>query len=171
VVADIGGNLKLESLQDTSHYDSKQQSLGGSISVGVGVVSGSLSASKSKINSDYASVTEQTGLKSGDGGFQVKVQGNTDLKGAVISSSEQAVNDNKNQFSTGGQLSLSDIQNKADYSGDSFGITLSGSNNKKESSLTPSGGGIGSDHGSASSTTRSGISGIAGNVSARTGDA
>ena len=66
----MGGDLNIESLQDTSQYDSKQQSLGGSVTVGAGV-SGSISAGKSKIDSDFASVTEQSGIKAGDGGFQV----------------------------------------------------------------------------------------------------
>jgi len=52
---------------------------GHSITFGVGV-SGSVSASSSKINSDYASVVEQSGIRAGDGGFQVNVQGDTDLK-------------------------------------------------------------------------------------------
>ncbi|MEO7497369.1 MAG: hypothetical protein ABIT83_18370, partial [Massilia sp.] len=35
----------------------------------------------------YASVQKQSGIRAGDGAFQLKVGGNTDLKGAVISSS------------------------------------------------------------------------------------
>jgi filamentous hemagglutinin len=34
IVADIGGDLKIESLQDTSQYQSKQKSLGGSLTLG-----------------------------------------------------------------------------------------------------------------------------------------
>jgi filamentous hemagglutinin len=77
ISANVGGNLKIESLQDTSKFDSKQSSLGGSLTIGAGV-SGSISASKSNTHSDYASVTEQSGLKAGDAGFAVKVAGNTD---------------------------------------------------------------------------------------------
>ncbi|MFP3586439.1 hypothetical protein SCB29_22645 [Paraburkholderia sp. SIMBA_055] len=36
------------------------------------------------MNSDRAGVTQQSGTKAGDGGFQVNVQGNADLKGGVI---------------------------------------------------------------------------------------
>src|SRR5437660_610779 len=46
-------------------------------------------------------VTEQSGIKAGDGGFTVKVNGNTDLKGGVIASTDQAVQDAKNNFTTG----------------------------------------------------------------------
>ena len=55
VAATVGGNLNLESLQDTSVYDSKQQNIGGSVTVGYGA-SASLSYSDSKVNGDYASV-------------------------------------------------------------------------------------------------------------------
>ena len=51
VIADVGGNLSITSLQDTRHYDGKQQNIGGSITIGAGV-SGSVSASQSKVNSD-----------------------------------------------------------------------------------------------------------------------
>jgi hypothetical protein len=37
-------------------------------------------------NGDYNSVVNQSGIKSGDGGFNIKVANNTDLKGAIISS-------------------------------------------------------------------------------------
>ncbi len=77
VKADIGGNLNIASLQDSSTYTSSQQSLGGSLSVGVGKISGSISASSSNINSNFQSVAEQSGIKAGSGGFQVSVAGNT----------------------------------------------------------------------------------------------
>ncbi|TDY38997.1 hemagglutinin repeat-containing protein, partial [Paraburkholderia rhizosphaerae] len=99
VVANVGGDLNIASLQDVSHYDSKQVSGGVSISVCVPPIcygAGSSAAanfSQEKMNSDYASVTEQSGIHAGDGGFQINVKGNTDLKGAVISSSDQAILD------------------------------------------------------------------------------
>ena len=171
VVAKVGGNLSIASVQDTSQYDSKEQSLGGSISIGYGKVGGSLSASQSKVSSDYASVVEQSGIKVGDGGFQVEVKGNTDLKGAVITSTEQAVQDGKNRFATAG-LTLSDIANKAEYSASSTSVNF-GSSLSFAGKLTPSGTGvgIGTQSGSAASTTHSGISGIAGNQAVRSGDA
>ena len=120
VVADIGGNLNIESLQDTSTYRSKDQSIGGSVTVGAGVA-GSVNVGQSKINSDYASVIEQSGIKAGDGGFQIDVKGNTNLKGAVISSSDTAVADSRNALATS-TLTVSDIQNRAEYEGESFNI-------------------------------------------------
>lgn len=128
VVAEVGGNLTIESLQDTSKYDSKQKSAGGSISVGTGGVGVSVNYSKSNIESDYASVTEQSGIKAGDGGFQVQVSGNTDLKGAVIASTDKAVQDGKNQLDTA-TFTQSDIHNHADYKGQSVGLGLGYSTN------------------------------------------
>ena len=125
-IVDVGGNLNIESLQDLSTYDSKQQSMGGSLSVGYGRMSGSVSASKSTVNSDFASVTEQSGIKAGDEGFDVNVKGATDLKGAVIASTDKAVEDGKNSFTTAG-LAMSDIQNRAEASAESSGFTLDSS--------------------------------------------
>ena len=171
VTANVGGDLNIQSLQDTSQYDSKQQSIGGSITVGPSV-SGSLSVSQSKINSDYQSVNEQSGIRAGDEGFKVDVKGNTDLKGGAITSTQQAIDDNKNSFTTGGELTLSDIHNEASYSANSAGINI-GAGTSLKGELTPqgSGAGYGKDSDSASSTTLASISGIAGNKDARTGDA
>ncbi|MBK9445200.1 MAG: hemagglutinin repeat-containing protein [Betaproteobacteria bacterium] len=128
-------NLKIESLQDTSTYDSKQKSLGGSITIGAGV-SGNVSASSSKVKSDYASVTEQSGIRAGNGGFDVKVKGDTDLKGGAITSTQEAINENRNRFETGGQLTLSDIQNKAEYSAKSVSVNI-GAGQDNSGKLTP----------------------------------
>jgi filamentous hemagglutinin len=171
VVADIGGNLNMESLQDTSRFASTQKSIGGSLSVGYGKIGGSFHLSQSKINSDYVSVTERSGIQAGDLGFQVAVQGDTALKGAAIASTEAAVQAGLNRFRTEGTLSLSDIQNRADYSGSGVAVSLSGASDDKDSRFAPPGAGKGSDSGHASSITTSGISGIAGNRDVRTGDA
>jgi filamentous hemagglutinin len=170
VTTNVGGNLNIESLQDTSQYDSKQQSIGGSISVGMGMMGGSLSLSNSKINSDYASVSEQSGIKTGDQGFNVNVAGNTDLKGGAITSTQAAVDSSSNSFTTG-SLSTSDIQNHASYDAHAIGVGLgAGVNTTGKYQLSGTGAGVGSDSGNASSTTQAAISGIAGNKDARTGD-
>ncbi|WP_232451674.1 hemagglutinin repeat-containing protein [Burkholderia ubonensis] len=128
VVADVGGNLNVESLQNTDHYDSKQQSAGVSVSACVPPIcyggSSSVSAnfSQQKMNSDYAAVGEQSGIKAGDGGFQVNVKGDTDLKGGVIASSDKAVQDGVNSLTTA-TLTHSDIENHASYDASSVGIS------------------------------------------------
>ncbi|WP_323122905.1 hemagglutinin repeat-containing protein [Burkholderia alba] len=180
VIADVGGNLNVESLQDKNHYDSKQQNAGVSVSVCpppcVSSVSGSVG--QTKMNSDYASVTEQSGIKAGDGGFQVDVKGNTDLKGGVIGSSDKAVRDGVNSLTTG-TLTHSDIENYASY--DASQIALSGGYggtigkdqkgqadnvNPVPGTSVPKGGGWSvvppvaiAASGSESSTTKSGVSG------------
>jgi filamentous hemagglutinin len=178
VRAQIGGNLTIESLQDTSTYDSRQKSLGASVSLCIppfcygAASSGSISASASKIKSDYASVTEQSAIKAGDGGFQVDVKGDTGLKAGAITSTQKALDEKLNSFKTGGELTLSDIQNKADYSAKSASVNI-GTGFSPTGALIPQGtsAGFGKDSGSASSTTQAAISGIAGNTAARTGDA
>ncbi|MBK8893333.1 MAG: hypothetical protein IPN64_04535 [Propionivibrio sp.] len=134
-------------------------------------MSGSVSASASKVNSDYASVNEQSAIRAGDQGFQVNAQGDTDLKGGAITSTQQAINDQLNRFATGGALTTRDIQNQASYSAKSASVNM-GTGFSPSGALTPGGTsmGFGKDSGSASSTTRAAISGIAGNANARTGD-
>jgi filamentous hemagglutinin len=123
VVANVGGDLNIESLQDTSVYASTDQSINGSATVGVGGASGSINVSHQQINSDFASVTEQSGIKAGDGGFDVTVKGNTDLTGAIIASTDKAAEEDRNRLKTG-SLTTRDIENHAEY--DAFGISLGG---------------------------------------------
>ncbi|WGS43226.1 hemagglutinin repeat-containing protein [Burkholderia sp. JSH-S8] len=159
VVADVGGNLNVQSLQDQSKYDSKQQSAGVSISVCVpplcyGTSSGSANFSQQKMHSDYAAVSEQSGIKAGDGGFQVNVKGNTDLKGGVIASSDKAVQDGANSLTTA-MLTTSDIENHASYDASQVGLSA-GYGSGGWSAQPPVALGASGD---ASSTTRSGVSG------------
>ncbi|MBJ9939470.1 hemagglutinin repeat-containing protein [Burkholderia multivorans] len=184
VIANVGGNLNVESLQDTDHYNSKQQGAGVSVSVcvpplcaGPSSISGNIS--QQKMNSDYAAVAEQSGIKAGDGGYQVDVKGNTDLKGGVIASNDNAVRENKNSLTTA-TLTTSDIENHASYDASSVGLsggygggigknqkgTADNVNPVAGTDLPKTGGGLAvappvvlgaSDD--ASSTTRSGISG------------
>jgi filamentous hemagglutinin len=153
VTADIGGDLNIESLQDTSTYDSNQSSAGFSVSFSpTGIpTGGSINASQTNIDSNYASVTEQSGIKAGDGGYQVNVEGDTSLKGAVIAASDQAIADGKTDFKTGGTLTMSDIQNSASYQADATGFSAG------VGSQLGASGGTGSDSGDAQSVTTSGI--------------
>jgi hypothetical protein len=168
VIADIKGNLNLESLQDLAKFDSKSQSMSVSGTVGFGAsVSGSYS--QSSMHNDYASVQEQSGIKAGDGGFQIKVGGNTDLKGAVISATEAGKLDSSLITST---LTHSDIANHAISKGSSVGVSggmsFAGTGPKNDN-LTDVGGekdattkslpSIVALSENSTSTTRSGISG------------
>ncbi|WP_342344332.1 hemagglutinin repeat-containing protein, partial [Xanthomonas phaseoli] len=122
VLADIGGDLNIESVQDTSTYASKDKAVGGSVTFGVGF-SASASYSSNKVNGDFASVTEQSGIQAGNGGFNIRVGGNTDLKGGVIASTRAALDAGANRLQTG-TLTVSDITNTSNY--EAKGISLSG---------------------------------------------
>lgn len=164
VIMDVGtngqGNLKIESLQDVHTYESEQDSFGVGLSLCIppfcyGTSTANVSASSSDVDANYASVIEQSGIKAGDGGFQVNVAGNTDLKGAVIASSKTAVKNNKNSLTTQ-TITVSDIENKAEYDAESMSASIGTNIQAGEAML--SGAGIGSDSGDESSTTVSGIS-------------
>lgn len=114
-------NLNIESLQDTMTYKGKQMNVSGQVTVGYGF-SASGSYNQSKVNADYASVKTQAGLFAGNEGFDVEVKKHTDLKGAVITSTSQAEQQNKNRFSTG-TLTYSDIENLSRHNASGFGIS------------------------------------------------
>ena len=177
VTAKVGGNLTLESLQDTSTYTSKNSgsSIGASLCIpgfcaGASTVSGSLNSSK--VKGDYASVTEQSGIKAGDGGFQIEVQGHADLTGALIASSEKAIEANLNRLETG-TLVVKDIENYSEYKasavnvagGVTFGVgevnkeIVSALTEGKNNTANLSGSGASQLKGSKQSITHSGISG------------
>ncbi|MDV7568602.1 hemagglutinin repeat-containing protein [Acinetobacter baumannii] len=123
-------NLNVESLQDKATYKSKQQNMSAQVSVGFsgGSVSGSFS--KSNVDANYASVNEQSGVFAGDDGYQIKVNKNTDLKGAIITSTQTAENLKKNSLDTG-TLTSSNIQNVTEY--DAKGISVGGGFNAGKS--------------------------------------
>ncbi|PJD12525.1 filamentous hemagglutinin, partial [Enterobacter roggenkampii] len=113
VLADIGRNLTITSEQDTDHYDSSQKNIsaGGSFSFGTMTGSGGISYSRDKMDSDFASVREQSGIVAGSGGFDVTVGGHTQLDGGVMASTATA---DKNRLDTG-TLGWRDIHNTAEY--------------------------------------------------------
>lgn len=184
----VGDDLNIVSLQDNSEFESEQKnaSIGASVCVppicyGTTVeVSGSYG--QKEINSTYTSVREQAGIYAGDGGFQVTVEDETNLAGAVISSNDKAIEEEKNELTTG-TLATRDISNYAEYDAEGFSVSGSASIGSNSSSKAPQGGdgagssafsklkdlmgkspvtpssyGQGSDSGEAGSVTRSGIS-------------
>ena len=170
ITAKVGGKLDIKSLQDTSIYDSKQKSLGASISVGYGKVGGSVELALSKIDSEYASVAEQSGFKAGNGGFDIDVAEETILDGGAITSTQEAVEQKKNAFKSAGKVTTTDIQNHAHYKAHGFSGSAGMAPRKK--GLQPTGSaGIGYKSSNVTSTTYAGISGFAGKDTIRTGDA
>lgn len=102
-------------------------------------------------------MTEQSGINAGDGGFQINVAGNTDLKGGKIASSDKAAAEGKNSLTTE-TLTQSDLQNHSDYKAESRSIGIGAGYGGSKLSMNGTGVGVGSASGSESSTTRSGIS-------------
>ncbi|WP_431112267.1 hemagglutinin repeat-containing protein [Variovorax paradoxus] len=192
VTADVGGDLNIASLQDVSVGQSRQSSGGFGVSLCIppicyGVVATvSANSASAKANGVFISPAVQSGIKAGDGGFDVNVKGNTNLTGAVIESTQAAIDAGKNSFYTGGALTMSDLQNVSQSSGSSYavggsvGLGYTTRNDptpswspKEGQSPVPLGGspGVGSYSGNnQASVTKSGISGIAGDQSVRTGD-
>ena len=134
VTGNVGGDLNIESKQDSNNYKESNKSVG--VSVGLGsnkAVSGS--ASVGKIDSKYESVTDQSGIYAGKAGFDINVGENTDLKGGIISSEAEK---DKNKISTG-TLTYEDIKNEADYKAGSIGVNADTSKDaeKKDAGVTP----------------------------------
>lgn len=127
VLADIGRNLTITSEQDTDRYDSSQKNsgAGGSFSFGTMTGSGGISYSRDKMDSDFASVREQSGIFAGSGGFDITVGDHTQLDGGVMASAATA---DKNRLDTG-TLGWRDIHNAAEYNVEhqSAGISTGGS--------------------------------------------
>ena len=159
IKATVGRDLMLQSLQDTDDYKSKQTDVSGGASFTIGTMtgSGSLSVSKSKIDSNYKSVQEQTGLFGGKGGYQIDVGNQTQLDGSVIASTATP---DKNRLSTG-TLGWSVLKNKADYTSQLQSASVSSGNNGVEGFISnmPTGTLVAFNHGdSDSGTTSSAIS-------------
>jgi filamentous hemagglutinin len=120
---DVGGDLAMTSRQDTSTYSSNQHSSGASGSFTFGYGGGAdASISHTGIDSNFASVNQQTGIVAGTGGFDVNVAGRTQLNGAEIASAAPATSNNL----TTGSLGFSDIRNSMAYSASTQGFSTSG---------------------------------------------
>ena len=122
VTAKIGGNLNIETLQEKETYEEKNTSAGFDLSWDIRAGKFSkptfgLSAGRGTIDSHYRSARGQSGIFAGKGGFDIYVEKNTDLKGAVIASEADA---GKNRLSTR-TFSFRDLENGADYSAKSIG--------------------------------------------------
>lgn len=127
VEANIGGKLAIETLQDQSQYKSQQTSSGFSLSLCIppicyGTSSGSISAAQQKIDHSYQSAVGQSGIAAGESGFDIKVGGDTKLKGGAITSTADAT---QNRLSTS-KLSYEDLTNQQQTSASSYSLSLSG---------------------------------------------
>ncbi|WP_211474738.1 beta strand repeat-containing protein [Collimonas humicola] len=120
VNATVGRDLNIHSQQDTSTYQSIQDSSGVNLSLCIPpfcygtTVQANGNMDSQNINSTFASVNQQSGIVAGNGGYNINVKGNTDLVGGLIASNADK---SKNSLTTG-TLTVSDIQNKAEYTAD-----------------------------------------------------
>ncbi|WP_267085908.1 hemagglutinin repeat-containing protein [Xanthomonas sacchari] len=113
-----GGDLTIESLQDTANVQSKESGYGGRIQVAIGSawdLSGY--ASTAKANGNSTGVTEQSGLFAGKGGYHVDA-GNVNLVGGAIASTNAG-----NSELTATSLTFSDLQNRMGYSASSGSVS------------------------------------------------
>ena len=117
---DVGGKLAIESLQDTSQFDSVQTNAGVRVQVAIGNAwSASGNLSQQKGSGTYAGVGQQSGLFAGDGGYHVKAD-TIDLKGGAIASTNAGASE-----LTTNKLTTSDIENKMKYSASN--VSMAGS--------------------------------------------
>ncbi|TCW83135.1 filamentous hemagglutinin [Burkholderia sp. SRS-46] len=170
VTADVGGNLNMRSVQDTTVSSAHQSSSGGGFSVSTMGGSASFNSSHGDANGNYAGVNEQAGIQAGDGGFNVNVKGNTDLTGAALASTADP---SKNTLTTG-TLTFHDIENHSTYNADSGGFSAGAGVGVTGKAIGPGSvsgsGGVTpmisqSDSGNEHATTRSGVSAGAINIS------
>ncbi|GAB4557796.1 MAG: hypothetical protein Tsb0017_12800 [Geothermobacteraceae bacterium] len=117
-----GGDLNIRSQQDLDnyHFSDRSASAGVSVPVQGGGASAQVAFSSMKVDSDFQSVRQQTGLFAGEGGFDVTVGGRTDLTGGAIVSQAPAQD---NRLTTQ-ELVWRDLENHASYDADSWGVSL-----------------------------------------------
>ena len=176
----VGGNLTIESMQDKATYTGKQRSAG--FSADIDMVGGSstnlsVNGGKTNVNSDYVGVNQQSGIFTGDGGFNINIEGKTTLTGGAITTTDKAKQQGLNQFISQGGIETVDLENHARYEGNAIqaGFALNGSKasqdpQKVDPNLKTSwngkttGIGYGKAGDNQTSVTKAGITGIAGHA-------
>ncbi|PRA85902.1 hypothetical protein CQ054_10540, partial [Ochrobactrum sp. MYb29] len=113
VRVNAGGDLNIESQVDTATARASKVSANGSVGTGGFNVSGAVQNAKG----DAAVVSEQSGIRAGEGGFDIKVDGNTKLKGGLITSDAPAT---ENRLETG-TLKFEDIDTHSKWKAKTFG--------------------------------------------------
>ncbi|MGO3889280.1 MAG: hemagglutinin repeat-containing protein, partial [Psychrobacter sp.] len=162
----IGGDMTIESLQDTATYDSDQKNMGFSADLDLAKGAGSslsVNGGKTNVNADYQAVGEQSGVFTGDGGIDLTTEGTTNLIGGAITTTDKALQNGLNNYVSKGGITTQDIENTTSYEGDAISAGVSIGNTTGKPQATMNGIGYGTDSDSDSSVTRAGITGVAGN--------
>src|SRR4029450_13041535 len=112
--------------QTTARSAARQQTPGAGPSLCVpplcyGASTASASYANAKVQGEHSSVAQQSGIKAGDQGFQLQVNGSTDLKGGVISSTQAAVDHSRNSLTTA-TLIARDLHNKDDFKASAISV-------------------------------------------------
>ena len=134
VTGSVGGNLNIETKQDSNNYSENNSSAG--INTAFHSDSGITgNINKGSVDSSYKSASQQSGIYAGSDGFDIDVENNTNLKGAVIDSKAEA---DKNKLSTG-TLTFEDLHNKAEYEASNKGVNINTSKGAKakDAGITP----------------------------------
>ena len=136
----IGGDVNIESLQDTATYDSKQNNMGFNADIDLYKGAGSslsVNGGKTDLNADYKGVGEQSGIFTGDGGFDLTAGGKTTLIGGAITTTEAARDAGRNNYESLGGIETQDIENTTSYDGDAIqvGVSVGSTNNKLQASI------------------------------------
>ncbi|WP_370446618.1 hemagglutinin repeat-containing protein [Pseudovibrio sp. Ad37] len=118
ITADIGGDLNIESLQDTASGKNKTRGGSAGLSINSNSVSVNGSVNLADGSSSKAWVREQSGLY-GEGKVDVRVENNTDLKGGVINS------DSGDLKLDTGTLTFSDVEDHDKSSQTSVSVSAS----------------------------------------------
>lgn len=126
VVASIGRDLSVESVQDTSSRSSTSAGFSAGLTLAPGVsigANGSVNVGKGSGSSSI--VSEQTALIAREGSLAATVKGNTDIKGGVIAAFDADGKDSGKLTLTTGTLTASDIKDSAKSRDISVGISAS----------------------------------------------
>ncbi|MBE0443667.1 hemagglutinin repeat-containing protein, partial [Psychrobacter sp. FME13] len=110
----IGGDMTIESLQDTATYDSDQKNMGFSADLDLAKGAGSslsVNGGKTNVNADYQAVGEQSGVFTGDGGIDLTTEGTTNLIGGAITTTDKALQNGLNNYVSKGGITTQDIEN------------------------------------------------------------
>ena len=157
----IGGDVNIESLQDTATYDSKQKNMGFSADIDIagGGAGSSLSVNggKTDLNANYQAVGEQSGIFANEA--DLVVEGKGAFTGAVFTTSEEAQANGKSNIVFKQGVTSTDIMNTTSYEGDAISVGLSAGKTTGKPQATMNRLGYGTDGDSDSSITKGGVSG------------
>ena len=156
----IGGDMTIESLQDTYTYDSDQKNAGFTLDVALEGAGSSLSVNggKTNLNADYQAVGAQSGIFANEADLVTEGKGN--FIGGVFTTSADAQANGKSNIAFKQGVTSQDINNTTSYDGDAFsaGVSIGNITNKPQASMN--GLGYGTDSDSDSSITKGGVSGF-----------